>query len=148
MIILSFSLTDLTKLKSLMKCNNQLEVPIGRSFGPKPPQLEPQLQPYDLIKRCRQVSKCKCCGTLFDKTDEKLYILGRNEWYGKVTTITKQYKIGQRNTYNWAKKGCILSRGPHLDIKEAEILTKSDVPQDIKMRIKTKFGVKVVEHKE
>ena len=71
-----------------------------------------------------------------------------NERYGKVVTTTKQYKIGQRNTYYWAKKRYILSRRPHLDIKEVKILTKSDVPEDIKMGIKPEFGVKVVEHKE
>ena len=67
------------------------------------------------------------------------YGLGRDKWYGKVTTTTKQYKIDQRNTYYWAKKRCILSRRPHLDIKEVKILTKSDVPQDIKMRTQTEF---------
>ena len=103
-IISSISSTDLTKLKSLIKCNNQPEVPLGQSFRPKPPQPEPQPQPYKIIKRCQQVSKSNGCGTFFDKTYEKLYILGRNEWYGKVTTTTKLCKIGQRNIYYWAKK--------------------------------------------
>ena len=87
---------------------------------------------------------------MFDKTDEELYILGRNEleWYGKVTTTTKQYKIGQKGTYYWAKKRCIPSRRPHLDIKEVKILIKSDVPEDTDIGIKTEFGVKVAEHKE
>ena len=88
-IISSFCSTDLSKLKSLIKCNNQPEVPLGQSFEPKPPQLEPQRQPYELIKRYQQVSKSNGCRTFFDKTDEKLYILGRNEWYSKVTTTTK-----------------------------------------------------------
>ena len=47
-IISSVSSTDLTKLKGLIKCNNQPEVPLGQSFGPKPLQPEPQLQPYEL----------------------------------------------------------------------------------------------------
>ena len=87
---------------------------------------------------------------MFDKTDEKLRILGRNEleWYRRVTTTTKQYKIGQRSTYYWAKKRCILSRRPHLNIKEVKTLTKSDVPEDNKMGIKREFEVKGVEHKE
>ena len=144
----SISSTDLTKLKSLKKCNNQPEVPLDQRFRPKPPQLEPQLQPYELIKRCQQVSKCNGCDTLFNKNDKKLYILERSEQYGKITSTTKQYKIGQRNTYCWAKKKCILSRRPHLDIKEVKILTKSDIPEEIKMGSKTDFGVKVVEHKE
>ena len=137
----------LAKCKSLIKFNNQPEVPIGQSLGPKPPQPEPQLQPCELIKRCKQVSKCNGCGFLFDKTDEKLYILGRNEleWYGKVATTTKQYKIGQKNTYYCAKRRCILIRRSHLDIKEIKIITKSE---NIKMGIETKFGVKLVEHKE
>ena len=57
----------------------QPEVPLDQRFGPKLPQLEPQLKPYELIKRYQQVSKCSGCGTLFDKNDKKLYILGRNE---------------------------------------------------------------------
>ena len=51
-IISSVSLTDLAKSKSLIKCNNQPEISLGQSFGPKPPQPEPQLHPYELIKRC------------------------------------------------------------------------------------------------
>ena len=142
----TFSLV-LAKCKSLIKFSNQPKVPIGQSLGPKPPQTEPQLHPYELIKRCKQVSKCNGCGFLFDKTDEKLYILGRNEleWYGKVATTTKQYKIGQKNTYYCAKRGCILIRRSHLDIKEIKIITKSE---NINMGIETEFGVKRVEHKE
>ena len=68
--ISSISSTDLTKLKSLIKCNNQQEVLSAQSFKPKP-------------------SKCNGCGALSDKTDEKLYILGRNELCGKITTTTK-----------------------------------------------------------
>ena len=82
-IISSISSTDLIKLESLIKCNNQPEVSLGQRFGLKPLQSELQLQPYKLTKRCQQVSKCNGCGTLFDRTDEKLYILGRNEWYEK-----------------------------------------------------------------
>ena len=77
-IILSISATDLTKLKNLIKCNNQPEVPLGQSFGSKPSQPGQQRQPYEVIKRCQQVSKCNAYGTLFDKTD-KNYVLGRNE---------------------------------------------------------------------
>ena len=77
-IILLISSIKLTKFKSLIKFNNQLGVPLGQRLGPKPPQ-PPQLFPYELIKRCKQASKCNGCGPLFDKTDKKLYILGRNE---------------------------------------------------------------------
>ena len=85
---------------------------------------------------------------MFDKIDKKLYILGRNQWYRKAINTTKENKIIQRNTYYQAKKRCILSRRSHLGIKEVKILTKSDAPEDIKMGVKTEFGVKVVEHKE
>ena len=130
-----FSLV-LAKCKSLIKFNDQPEVPIDQSVGPKPPQPEPQLQPYELIKRCKQVSKCNGCGFLFDKTDEKLYILGRNEleWYNK------QYKIGQKSMYYCAKRIYILIRRSFLDIKEIKIITKSE---DIKMGIESEFGVKL-----
>ena len=46
------------------------------------------------------------------------------------------------------KKRCILSRRPHLDIKQVKILTESDVPEEIKIGIETGFEVKFVEHKE
>ena len=68
--------------------------------------------------------------------------------YGKVGTTTKQYKIDQRNTYYCAKRRCILIRRPHLDIKKIKIITKSDVPEDMKMGIETEFGVTLVEHKD
>ena len=41
----------------------------------------------------------------------------------------------------------ILSCTPQLNIKEIKILTKSDFPEDIKIGIKTEFGVKVVKIK-
>ena len=47
-----------------MKFNSPLEVPYGQNLEPKPPQSEPQLQPYQLMKRYQQVSKCNGCGTL------------------------------------------------------------------------------------
>ena len=68
-IIPPISSLELAKCKGLIKFNNQLKVPIGQSLGLKPPQPEPQLQPYELIKRCKQVSKCNSCGFLFGKTD-------------------------------------------------------------------------------
>ena len=56
-IISSISSTALTKLKSLRKFKSQPEVQLGQNLGPKPPKPEPQLQPYELIKQCQQVSK-------------------------------------------------------------------------------------------
>ena len=50
--------------------------------------------------------------------------------------------------YYCAKRRCILIRRPYLDIKEKKIITKSDVREEIKMGIKTEFGVKLLEHKE
>ena len=70
-IISPISSLELAKCQSLTKFNNQQEVPIGQRLGPKPSQPETQLQPYELIKRCNQVSKCNGCGSLFDQTDAK-----------------------------------------------------------------------------
>ena len=78
-IILSISSIWLTELKSLIKFNNQPEIPLAQSLGSKSREPEPQPQPYELIKRCQQVNKCDDCGTLFDKADKKLHILGRNK---------------------------------------------------------------------
>lgn len=66
--------------------------------------------------------------------------------YDKVTTTDNQCKIGRKKTYSCAKKRYLLSRRPYLDVKEVEILTQSDVPED--MEIETKVRVKVVELKE
>lgn len=66
------------------------------------------------------------------------------EWCGKVTSTNKQYKIGQRNAYYCAKSWCSLSLRPYLDM-----LTKTDVPEDIKIGMETEFvdEHKVAEHK-
>ena len=74
-IISSISSTELTKLKSPIKFINHLEILLGQSLEPKAPQPEPKPQPYEVIKQCQKVSKCNGCGTFFDKTYEKLYIL-------------------------------------------------------------------------
>ena len=50
--------------------------------------------------------------------------------------------------YYCAKKRYILIRRPHLDIKEVKIITKSDVPEDIKVGIEPEFGVKLIKHKQ
>ena len=57
-IISPISSLELAKCQSLIKFDNQQEVPISQNLGPKPPQPETQLQPYEPIKRCNQVSKC------------------------------------------------------------------------------------------
>ena len=46
-----------------------MEILLGQSLGPKPPQTESQLQTYQVVKRCQKGSKCNGCGTFFDKTD-------------------------------------------------------------------------------
>ena len=81
-IISSIFSSEPTKLKSVTKLINHLEILLGQSLEPKPPQAEPQPQTYKEIKQCQQVSKCNGCGNLFDKTDEKLYISGGKdlEW--------------------------------------------------------------------
>ena len=62
-IVSSISSTELTKLKSLIKFNNQPEVPSGQSLGPKALHSEQQLQSYKPIK-CQQASKYSGCWTL------------------------------------------------------------------------------------
>ena len=72
------SSTELTKLKSLIKFINHLEILLGQSLEPKPPQPEPQPQSYEVIKQCQQATKCNGCGAFFDKTDEN-YIFSKGK---------------------------------------------------------------------
>ena len=124
-------------------------IPLAQSLEPKPSQPEPQLQAYELIKPCYQVSKCNGFGALLDKTGEKLYSSWRNvlEWHGKVTTTNKQYKVNQRNTYCCAKKK-VFTRSQTIITRKVEIQIKSDNRGGIKMGIETDFGIKVIEYKE
>ena len=98
---MSKSLTELTKLKSLIKLNDQTKVPLGQNLKSKTPVPEPHFQPYKIIKRCQQVSKCNGCGTLFDKTDEKLYISGRNklERYGIRNRLNEHVLLYQKEMH-------------------------------------------------
>ena len=66
----------------------------------------------------------------------------------KLQSPLNNAKQSQGTRTTVSKKRCILSRRPHLDIKEVKILTESDVLEDIKMGIETGFEVKIVEHKE
>ena len=77
-IISSTSSAELTKLKSLIKFINHLEILLGQSLEPKPPQPEPQPQSYEVIKQCQQATKCNGCGAFFDKTDEN-YIFSKGK---------------------------------------------------------------------
>ena len=77
-IISLISSTELTKLKSLIKFINHLEILLGQSLEPKPPQPEPQPQSYEVIKQCQQATKCNGCGAFFDKTDEN-YIFSKGK---------------------------------------------------------------------
>ena len=51
-IIFSMKLTNMTKLKSLIKLNNPPVALIGYSLGIKPPQTDPQIHLYELKKQC------------------------------------------------------------------------------------------------
>ena len=44
------------------------------------PQLEPQQQQYELLKRHEKISRCNGCQCEFDKRDSTLRILGRSEY--------------------------------------------------------------------
>ena len=61
------------------QCSDQPIIPISFSLSPMPPMPEPQMQPYNLLLRFGNVSKCHGCASLFDKTNEKLYVFGRKE---------------------------------------------------------------------
>ena len=103
---------------------------LGWILGSKPSQPEPQLQPYHIMKWCRQVSKYNGFRSSFDKTYKKLHILRDIwlKWHGRGTTTHKQCKRGQRNTFYCAKYSCLLSHRPYLDVKEVEILSESEYP--------------------
>ena len=89
------------KAEKLDKISQLTRSSVRPKSGLKPLLPEPQFQLYKLIKRCQQTKNCNCCRTLPDKTEKKLYTLGRNEleWHEKVTTSNKQHKIGLRNTF-------------------------------------------------
>ena len=59
-------------LKSFIKFHYQVVIPLGQNLEPKSHQPEPQLQAYDLIKRCHKISNCNGFESLSDKSDEKL----------------------------------------------------------------------------
>ena len=89
------------KAEKLDKISQLTRSSVRPKSGLKPLLPEPQFQLYKLIKRCQQTKNCNCCRTLPDKTEKKLYTLGRNEleWHEKVTASNKQHKIGLRNTF-------------------------------------------------
>ena len=74
------SRSQLSKLSNFVNVEKQNPVPLGKSLGPKPPQLEPQMQHYELIIRNGKISRCNSCLNEFDRKNPKLRIIGRNEY--------------------------------------------------------------------
>ena len=109
--ISSITSAELTKLKRLIRFHNKPRVLLYWILGEKPPEPVSQPPPPEMMKQWQQISKWKGCGTLFDKTDKKLYIFGGSgfNWYGKCAATNKNYKIGQRKTYYCAKTVSIRS---------------------------------------
>ena len=58
----------------------QTPVSIGKCLGPKSPQLQPQQQQYQLLKRHGNIGPCNGCQCEFDKGHSTLHILARNEY--------------------------------------------------------------------
>ena len=111
-------------------------LPISVSFPPMPPMPEPQMQPYNLLVRFGNVSKCHGCGLSFDKKN-KLYVFGRKEedWWPKVNKdlAVKQWCLTKRNFYYCTRFSCILSRRPLLRKENVTII--SEVDEDISDKI-------------
>ena len=125
--------------------NSQKTVSLEQSLGPKPAQPEPQIQPYKTVQRSEQLKKCNDCEELFDKNNEKLLILGRNEfdWYISVDgkNNTKVYTVTQRNFYDCVKRRYILSRRPLHDVKSIDIKTDLELSYDEQDAIENELGV-------
>ena len=109
------------------QCLDQPIIPIYFSFPPMPPIPEPQMQPYNLLLRFGNVSKCHGCASLFDKTNEKLYVFGRKEddrWEKENKDLAvKQFS-------------CLLARRPLLKKENITILCESDKVHDVPEWIK------------
>ena len=113
----------------------------------KPPQPEPQHQPYELLIRKGNISVCHGCENPFLKEND-IFILGRTEfdWYPKIENATKTFKLsGARNHYYCLKKRCLMLRRPHLaDITIIHGGTTL-VPDEIHTQIRNEFDTEIVQ---
>ena len=74
---LETSRLQLSKLSNFVNVEKQNPVPLGNSLGPKPPQLEPRMQQYELIIRNGKISCFNGWLNEFDRKNPKLCIIGR-----------------------------------------------------------------------
>ena len=58
---LETSATQLSKLSNFVNIEKQIPVPLEKSLEPKPPQLQLEIQEYELMIRNEKISRCKCC---------------------------------------------------------------------------------------
>lgn len=79
---------------------------------------EPQLHPYEIKKRSGNVGTSHGCKKRFNKEDDNLYVLVREEqdWWPKTNKeeCIKQWSLNTRNRYYCVKLSCILSRRPFI----------------------------------
>ena len=131
-----------------MNFSAQINVPLGKSLGPKPSQPEPQPQCYELIKRSGQIKMYNGYDVLFNKADEDLCVLGRHEldWYPAVDKkhSTKTYKIAKRNFYYCTKRKCILARRPLISLESIDMKHGAGIGRHDIQRVETEFGVKLI----
>ena len=133
---------DELKAAKFVDVNPQKLVPLEQSPGPKPTQ--PEIQPYEIVQRSEQIKKCHGCEELFDKNNEKLLILKRNEsdWYISVDgKNTKVYNVTQRNFHCCVTRRCLLSRRPLLDLKSIDTKTDLELSHDKKDATENELGI-------
>ena len=98
------------------------------------------MQPWNLLLRFGNVSECHVCSSLFDKSNEKLYVFDRKEedWWPKVNKdlAVKQWCLGKRTFYYCTQFSCLLSRRPLLKKENIAILCESDKVHDASEWIK------------
>ena len=98
------------------------------------PNTRTQIQSRNLLLRFGNVSKCHGCGSLFDKTNGKLYVFGKKEedWWPKVNKDldVKQWCLGKRTFYYCTQLSCLLARRPLLKKENITILCESDKVHD------------------
>ena len=109
--------------------NKQSKVPLSRPIGPTPPMPEPQMQPYQIIKRYGNISKCHGCDGYFDKR-ETTWVLFRKEtdWWPKTDMLekTKQWVQTKRNFYYCTSLSCLMMRRPSLKKENITVIYNGD----------------------
>ena len=99
-------------------------------LGVRPAMPEPQMHPYQVIKRYGNISRCHGCHATFDKKKTTMILFRKElDWWPDMYILSgewKKWRTSKRNFYYCVSLSCLMNRRPTLKRENVTIICNGE----------------------